>query len=251
MRVFLELCYKGAGFHGWQIQPSDISVQETIEKAMATLLRQPVAVTGAGRTDTGVNAMTMVAHADIPDDTDLARLVKSLNALCRPNIAFRSATRVHDVAHARFDATSRTYRYFVHTTPDPFVAELSWLAPPGIDFDAMNRAAQLLIGKRDYTSFAKLHADTKTNICDIHQAQWVKVAPTKYYFEITADRFLRNMVRAVVGTLVDIGRGKYAPESILDTIARMDRCAAGTSMPAHPLFLWDVTYPYFTSSQKS
>lgn len=250
MRIFIELSYKGAAFHGWQIQPQDVSVQGVIENALATLLRQDVPVTGAGRTDAGVNAMTMVAHADVPDNTDLNNMVRSLNALCRPNIAFRAATKVHDDAHARFDATSRTYRYYVHTHPDPFVSDLSWLAPKTLDFDAMNQASELLIGKRDYTSFAKLHADTKTNICDIRSARWVQTSPTKYYFEITADRFLRNMVRAIVGTLVEIGRHRHSPQSILDTIACKDRCKAGASMPAEPLFLWDVTYPYYTTIQQ-
>ncbi len=245
MRYFINLSYLGANFHGWQNQPNDISVQSVIERALSTLMRRPVAIVGAGRTDAGVNAMTMVAHVDLDDDIDTTALIRSLNSMCRPDITIQSIDRVHDDAHARFDATQRTYRYFVHTRPDPFIKDQSWLAPPTLDFEAMNRAAALLIGRRDYTSFSKLHTDVKTNFCDIRSAKWVRFSPHQYYFEISADRFLRNMVRAIVGTLVDIGRHKNTPESILETIDKKDRCSAGTSMPGHALFLWDIEYPYY------
>ena len=159
----------------------------------------------------------------------------------------RSITPVHPDAHARFDATARTYRYYAHTARNPFVRHLSWQASPTLDFDAMNQAAALLIGRRDFTSFAKLHSDARTNICDLRHACWHRIGTDRWYFEITADRFLRNMVRAVVGTLVEVGRGKMTPAGIMQVLDAADRCAAGTSMPAHALFLWDVSYDYWTA----
>lgn len=250
MRYFINLSYRGAPYHGWQVQPGDISVQQVIENALSTLLRCDTPIVGAGRTDTGVNARCMIAHFDSPtplDDNKLAGLRRSLSALCRPDITINSITAVHDDAHARFDATNRTYRYFIHTVDDPFIYPLSWKAPADLDFEAMNRAAQLMLGRRDFTSFSKLHTDVKTNICDLRVAKWVKFDEHRYYFEISADRFLRNMVRAVVGTLIEVGRHKITPEQVMDIIAQKNRCAAGTSMPAHPLFLWEVNYPYYNT----
>ncbi len=242
----MRLSYRGAAYHGWQVQPGDASVQGTIEDALSKLLRRPVAVTGAGRTDAGVNARLMVAHVDLPDGTDPRDplFLRSLNSICGRDIAIYSFAPVAPDAHARFDATERSYRYFAHTVKNPFLGNLSWQAPPTLDFGAMNEAAALITGRRDFTSFSKLHTDVKTNNCDLRRAAWTDMGEGRYYFEIAADRFLRNMVRAVVGTLVDVGRGKMAPEGILDVLARKDRCAAGTSMPAEPLFLWNIEYPY-------
>ncbi len=246
MRWFMTLSYRGAPFHGWQRQPGAVTVQSTVEDALATLLREPVAVTGAGRTDAGVNARRMVAHLDLPDDFDGAsqRFIKALNSLVGRDIAIEAMKPVAADAHARFDAIERSYRYFVHTRKSPFTGKLSWYAPNTLDFDAMNRAAALILGRRDFTSFSKLHTDVKTNICDLRRAEWVcsDSEAGQWYFEIAADRFLRNMVRAVVGTLVEVGRGKMVPEGILDILDRKDRCAAGTSMPGEALFLWDVKY---------
>lgn len=246
MRWFMHLSYRGEPFHGWQVQPGEKTVQGTIEDALSTLMRMPVPVTGAGRTDAGVNARLMVAHVDFPDSFDPRedRFLHSLNSLCGRDIAIERFTPVDADAHARFDATERSYRYFVHTAKNPFTGKMSWQTPPAFDFDAMNRAAALLLGCRDFTSFSKLHTDVKTNICDLRAAAWHRMDAHRYYFEIVADRFLRNMVRAVVGTLADVGRGKMAPEGVLDILERKDRCAAGTSMPAEPLFLWNIEYPY-------
>lgn len=248
-RHFIQLSYNGAAFNGWQVQPDRPSVQQKIQDALLTATRCPIAVTGAGRTDTGVHAHMMIAHADLPQRYDdaytLEGLRRALCGLCRPDIAIQAITPVDAHAHARFDATERTYRYFVHTAEDPFLSDRSWLTHAALDFETMNAAAQMLVGKRDYTSFSKLHTDTKTNICDIRRARWVQTSPTQWYFEISADRFLRNMVRAIVGTLVNVGRGKIAPTAIPDIIACLDRGAAGESMPAHALFLWDVKYPQF------
>jgi tRNA pseudouridine38-40 synthase len=226
------------------VQPQDSSVQQTIEEALATLLRVPTPVTGAGRTDAGVNARLMVAHFDTDqaiDDTQ--RLVHSLNALLPADIAIYSITAVHDEAHARFDATSRTYKYFAVTHKDPFHYPLSWKCPPDLDFDLMNEAASRLLNYTDFTSFSKLHTDVKTNNCRVTHAQWSR-EDDQWVFTITADRFLRNMVRAIVGTLVEVGRHKMTVEEFCQVIERKDRCAAGTSMPGHALFLWDITYPY-------
>lgn len=246
MRYFIDLAYRGAPFHGWQIQPGDVSVQGTLELALGVLLRQPVPVVGAGRTDAGVNARLMVAHVDLPDGFDpcAGSFLRSLNSLTGPDIAVYSFRPVAPDAHARFDATEREYRYFVHTRKDPFAGGLSWQAPTGFDFEAMNRAGSLLLGRRDFSSFAKLHTDVKTNICDLRRAVWVRDSEYRWHFEIVADRFLRNMVRAVVGTLAIVGRGKMAPEDILAVLDARDRCSAGTSMPAGPLFLWRIEYPY-------
>lgn len=242
----MELAYRGAPFHGWQVQPGQTTVQGVLEEALATLVRQPVPVTGAGRTDAGVNARRMVAHIDLPDDFDPAQtaFLRSLNSLAGRDIAVYGFRAVAPDAHARFDATAREYRYFVHTRKDPFAGALSWQAPPRFDFEAMNAAASAMLGRRDFTSFAKLHSDARTNICDLRRAEWVRDGDYAWHFEIVADRFLRNMVRAVVGTLTDVGRGKIPPIRIMDILECRDRCSAGTSMPAEPLFLWNVEYPY-------
>ncbi|MDE5661995.1 MAG: tRNA pseudouridine(38-40) synthase TruA [Muribaculaceae bacterium] len=246
MRWFMTLSYLGAPFHGWQRQPGEVTVQSTIEDAMATVLRTPVPITGAGRTDAGVNARRMVAHVDLPDGFDPReqRFMRAVNSIAGPHIAIESFEPVAADAHARFDATERSYRYFVHTAKWPFAAGLSWYVPNGLDFDAMNEAAALMLGRRDFTSFSKLHTDVKTNICDLRRARWHAIEGDggRYYFEIAADRFLRNMVRAVVGTLAEVGRGKMRPEGIIDVLERKDRCAAGTSVPGEALFLWDVKY---------
>ena len=245
MRWFMELAYRGAAYHGWQVQPGAESVQGRIEQSLETLFREKIAVTGAGRTDAGVNAHSMVAHVDLPEDFDAASssFLHSLNSLTGRDVAIYSMRRVRADAHARFDAVERSYRYFVTTRRNPFAGALAWQCKPSLDFDAMNRAAAMLVGRRDFTSFAKLHSDTKTNICDLRRAAWHRIDEHAWYFEIAADRFLRNMVRAVVGTLVEVGRHKISPEGVMDILSRKNRCAAGTSMPAEALFLWSVDYP--------
>ena len=244
-RYFMKLAYRGANFHGWQSQPNAVSVQSTIEDALTTIMRTPIKITGAGRTDTGVNARMMIAHFDVEQPLPSHDgLVKALNSLVGKDIAIYSISPVHDDAHARFDATSRTYHYYVHTDKSPFLYPLSWQAPVNLNFELMNKAAEILLGIDDFTSFAKLHTDVKTNICNVTYAKWEQIDNNRWVFVITADRFLRNMVRAVVGTLVDVGRGKITLQQFSDIISAKDRCAAGTSMPAQALFLWDVTYPY-------
>ncbi len=249
MRYFLKLAYRGAGFHGWQYQPNASSVQEEIEKALSTILRVKTPITGAGRTDTGVNARIMYAHFDC--DTEIAdkkRFLLSMNRLCGPGIALQDLIPVHDDAHTRFDATEREYRYFVTFEKSPFLSASSWHSPTPLDMDRMNEAAAILIGRQDFTSFSKLHTDVKTNICDLREARWDvwtnDFGVPGIVFTIKADRFLRNMVRAVVGTLVDVGRGKLTANDIRRILDEQDRCSAGTSMPPQALFLWDIKYPY-------
>ena len=250
MRYFMHLAYRGENFHGWQTQPNASSVQQTIEEAISTIVRYPTAIVGAGRTDAGVNARMMIAHLDLPDDfkvdKDNGKFLRGLNTLVGRDIAIYSLRPVAADAHARFDATARSYRYFAHRGKNPFVGRQSWQAPDSLDFDRMNAAAALLPGRRDFTSFSKLHTDVKTNICNLRAAKWIADGEGRWYFEITADRFLRNMVRAIVGTLVEAGRGRLAPEEMNDIIERRDRSAAGTSMPGEALFLWDIQYPYIS-----
>ncbi len=239
-RYFMELAYRGAPFHGWQNQPGEVTVQSVLEQALTTLLRTPTPIVGAGRTDAGVNASKMIAHFDADRDIE----PRALNSLIGHDIAIRSIRRVHDTAHARFDAIERTYRYCAIEQKSPFLYPLCWFTRP-LDYEAMNRAAKILIQTDDFTSFAKLHSDAKTNLCKVTRAEWIADPATGgMTFVITANRFLRNMVRAVVGTLVDVGRGKLSQQQFAEIIAAKNRCAAGTSMPPHALYLADVVYPY-------
>lgn len=236
----MTLGFRGAPFHGWQSQPGERTVQSTLEQALTTILRTPTTVVGAGRTDAGVNASKMVAHFDATKAPD----TRAINALVAPDIVVYDVRPVAPDAHARFDATSRTYHYRAVEQRSPFLYPLTWFTRP-LDYAAMNRAAALLLQTDDFTSFAKHHSDAKTNICRVSRAEWVADPATGgMTFIITANRFLRNMVRAIVGTLVEVGRGKMTVEEFAEVIRAKNRCAAGTSMPAHALYLADVTYPY-------
>lgn len=245
-RYFMTLAYRGAPFHGWQSQPGEVTVQSTIEDALSVVMRRPgMKIVGAGRTDTGVNARMMTAHFDTELPIENAEgIVRGLNSLVGKDIAVYSIREVAPGCHARFDAKSRTYHYYALSEKSPFFYPLCWKAPATLDYEAMNRAAALLLDTEDFTSFSKLHTDTKTNICHVTRAEWVPVeaVPGAMVFVITADRFLRNMVRAVVGTLVEVGRGKMTVEEFARVIDARDRCAAGTSMPPQALFLWNVEY---------
>ncbi|MDE7443830.1 MAG: tRNA pseudouridine(38-40) synthase TruA, partial [Muribaculaceae bacterium] len=242
-RYFMRLAYNGAPFHGWQTQPNAVSVQSTVEEALSLLLRCPTKITGAGRTDAGVNARMMIAHFDTETELKSADgLVRGLNSLCGKDVAVYDVFRVHDDAHARFDAVSRTYHYRAIPFKSPFEWSQAWLAPPSLDYSAMNEAAAHLLTVSDFTSFAKLHSDAKTNICRIDRAEWIPEGDEGgMTFVITADRFLRNMVRAIVGTLVEVGRGKMTLAGFRAVVADRNRCSAGVSMPGHALYLWDIT----------
>ncbi len=243
MRYFITLSFDGTAYHGWQIQPNAPTVQETLQQALGTLLRQPVEVVGAGRTDTGVHARMMVAHFDWPESLDGVQLTYKLNKLLPRDIAVQHVSSVADDMHARFSAVSRTYHYYLHLGKDPFLCGRSWQMYGSLDFCLMNQAATLLLGFHDFTSFSKLHTDTKTNDCTVTEAHWDELAPGQWCFTITANRFLRNMVRAVVGTLVEVGRHRMTLEQFQDVIDQKDRCLAGESVPAHGLYLVEVKYP--------
>ena len=241
-RFFIYLSYKGTAYHGWQIQPNGISVQEVLTKALSTVLRSETEITGAGRTDTGVHARLMVAHfdvgAELPAEFDLTN---KLNSLLPRDIAIQQIIEVQPDAHARFDAVSRRYEYHVVTEKDVFKTEFAARLSDKLDFEDMNRAAAVLLEYRDFTSFSKLHTDVKTNNCVISRAEWTS-RNSEWIFTIEADRFLRNMVRAVVGTLFEVGRHRMSVEEFRAVIEAKNRCKAGVSVPAHGLYLVDIQY---------
>ena len=242
MRYFITFSYNGTDFHGSQTQPNGNTVQAEMEAAFATILRLPVALTFAGRTDAGVHAEKMVAHFDVEKELP-ANFGARLNNLLPASIAISDLQRVQDDAHARFDAVERTYYYRVTTRKDPFIYINHTRVAKGLDFDAMNSAARWLLGKQDFASFCRTHTDVKTTICDVKEARWTQESKTEYTFIITADRFLRNMVRAVVGTLFEVGKGKMTEEQFKAVIAAQDRCQAGHSAPAEGLSLVEIIYP--------
>ena len=242
MRYFISFTYRGTDFHGSQTQPNGNTVQAEMEAAFATILRMPVALTFAGRTDAGVHAEQMVAHFDV-EKAIPTNLGARLNNLLPNSIAVRSIVPVKDDAHARFDAIERTYYYRVTTQKDPFTYLTRTRVGAMLDFNAMNEAAQLLIGKQDFASFCRAHTDVKTTICDVREARWVQENETEAYFVIRADRFLRNMVRAVVGTLFEVGKGRMTKEQFRQVIEAHDRCQAGHSAPAEGLSLVEIIYP--------
>ena len=241
MRYFMELGYNGAPFFGWQVQPGKETVQGCIENALSLLLREEVAVTGCGRTDTGVNARQFFAHFETEQSIDTNRLTDKLNSFLPKEIAIYRIFPVEDGLHARFSAISRTYKYHVAVTKNPFGFHFSYRIFTKLDVAKMNEAAAILLETSDFTSFSKLHTQVNNNLCRVTEANW-QLEDGVLVFTITADRFLRNMVRAVVGTLLQVGKGKITLEEFKAIIDRKDRCAAGDSVPAHALFLENVRY---------
>lgn len=261
MRYFLCLSYDGSAFCGWQIQPTAPSVQQCLEGTLSRLLGRPVAVTGAGRTDTAVHAAGYVAHFDWDGNLpfEASDFTYKLNAMLPREVVVHSVSPVADDLHARFSARRREYTYFIHRQKDPFLRAYSWQCGyPKLDFEAMNQACQYLLGTHDFSCFEKTGTDNKTSICTVYDAFWKPYTPshlqvmsspcgsgsepTYWYFRIAADRFLRNMVRATVGSLIEVGRGKHAPEWIAELIAGGTRGDAGESVPGHALFLNKVEY---------
>ena len=258
MRYFLCLSYDGSAFCGWQIQPSAPSVQQCLESTLSRLLGRPVSVTGAGRTDTAVNAAGYIAHFDwdgiLPFEA--SDFTYKLNAMLPREVVVHSVSEVADDSHARFSARRREYTYFIHRQKDPFLRAFSWQCGyPNLDFEAMNKACQYLLGTHDFSCFEKTGTDNKTSICTVYEAFWKPYIPSHiqimgdrseegvyWYFRIAADRFLRNMVRATVGTLIEVGRGKHAPEWVAELIENGTRGDAGESVPGHALFLNRVDY---------
>lgn len=242
MRYFVWFGYDGAAYHGWQIQPNGNSVQEELQRGLSTLLREEISVTGAGRTDAGVHARVMVAHFDTEKALDCRQLAYKLNRLLPQDIAVDRVEQVSDDLHARFSATSRTYHYYIHTRKDPFRRAYSCEMHYDLDFAKMNEAGRILTTYEDFGAFCKAHSDVKTTLCQVTKAEWIQTSDSSWYFEITANRFLRNMVRAVVGTLIDVGRGKLTLDDFRKVIEGKQRSDAGESMPANALFLEEIVY---------
>lgn len=261
MRYFATISYNGAAYCGWQIQKNGTTVEETVEKALSTALGEEIDVTGAGRTDTGVNAIGYTAHFDSENPSlrnNPNRLLYKINAILPQDILISELYRVHEEAHARFDAVSRTYIYNVHTGKNPFLHAFSYFCKFPLDMEAMNDAARYLIGRQDFSSFEKLHSGSNSSICNVSEAYWERYTPSTgstegsecYRFRITANRFLRNMVRAITGSLLEVGRGKAAKEWIKELIEAGDRSAAGQSVPGNALFLTEIKYPYRTRNNQ-
>ncbi len=244
MRYFLELAYKGTNFHGWQVQDNSSTIQGELNKVFSLILSEEITVTGAGRTDTGVHADYFVAHFDSKQELlqDDDKLIMKINQFLSPDIVLYTITKVVDDAHARFQAESRTYNYYVHHKKNPFNQELSWYIHRVPDYDKMNECAALLLKYSDFKSFAKLHSDVKTTMCDVRYAKW-EIKEDSAVFTITADRFLRNMVRSIVGTLLDVGYGKLDLNGFENVVDKQDRSSAGVSVPAKGLFLSNILYP--------
>lgn len=240
-RFFLEFSYAGTVYHGWQRQPNTLSVQEVMEEALALLLKQQTPLTAAGRTDTGVHAKQMFAHFDA-DTTDLEQLIFRLNQFLPNDIAVIRIREVKPRAHARFDALSRTYEYHLNNFKSPFVQGMSYGLYQPLDVEQMNKAASILLEYEDFECFSKAHTDVKTFLCTISKAVWEK-SETGLVFTITANRFLRNMVRAIVGTLIEIGLGKKNIQEMHTVIESKNRSLAGYSVPAEGLFLTHIEYP--------
>ncbi len=243
MRYFITFSYDGSNYHGWQIQPNGNSVQAELQRALTILLRRETTVVGAGRTDAGVHARMMVAHFDTETALeDCRQAVYRLNRILPRDISVSRVEQVAEDMHARFSATSRTYRYYIHTRKDPFCRAYSCELHYELDFEAMNEAAAVLMEYEDFGAFCKSHADVKTTLCHVTAARWHRTSDHSWYFEITANRFLRNMVRAVVGTLIDVGRHRLTIDDFRCVVEGRHRTEAGESMPGGALFLEDIRY---------
>ncbi|TDS16767.1 tRNA pseudouridine38-40 synthase [Maribacter caenipelagi] len=242
MRFFIQFSYFGKAYHGWQYQPNAITVQEVLENGMSKLLNSPVSLMGAGRTDTGVHAKEMYAHFDIDILENISDYIFRLNSFLPNDIAVDRIFEVEDDAHARFHATARTYEYKIDKKKDPFSTDLAHFVKKDLDVVQMNNAAALLLGKKDFECFSKSNTDVYTNICDLREAKWEQ-KNNKLVFTITADRFLRNMVRAIVGTLINVGLGKYPADYVNTILKSKDRTKAGVSVPAKGLYLTSIVYP--------
>ena len=241
-RYFISLSYDGSAYHGWQIQPNGNSVQAELQRGISLLLREKILVTGAGRTDAGVHARQMVAHFDTSLDFDTTQLAYRLNRILPFDISVHKIEQVSNDKHARYSATSRAYHYYIHTKKDPFRRHYSWETHYGLDFERMNQAASMLLNYDDFAAFCKTGADVKTTLCKVSEAGWIQDNDYAWHFRIVANRFLRNMVRAVVGTLIEVGRGRMSIEEFCKVVEGKERSGAGESMPAHALFLESVKY---------
>lgn len=243
LNYFVELAYNGTDFHGWQVQPNASTVQELINKAFSTVFRREIEIVGAGRTDTGVHASQMFAHVQLDEDFDTGVILYKLNAILPDSIAIYNLLPVTEEAHARFDAVKRSYEYRISLVKDPFKMDTTWqLINKELNVAKMNEAAQILLTYTDFQCFSRTNSDVKTFICDVTRAEW-KQDGDSLIFYISADRFLRNMVRAIVGTLIEVGVGKTSLQDLITIIESKDRTKAGPSAPARGLFLTEVNYP--------
>jgi len=242
-RFFIQLSYHGNAYHGWQLQENANTVQQVLNEKISVLLNQPIMTIGCGRTDTGVHARVFFAHFDTQESFDAVDFLFRLNNMLPHDIGVQRIVGVSDTDHSRFSATHREYQYFIHTRKDPFLQGQSWFQPFEFDVDAMNYASKLMMRHNDFASFCKAGGAQKTTICRIDMAHWER-REHQLVFTIGADRFLRNMVRAVVGTMKEIGLGKLKPDAIDSIIESRSRTRAGASVPAHGLFLTNVTYPF-------
>ncbi len=246
-RFFLTLSYDGSGFNGWQVQSNTPNtVQQVLEEKLSMILKEKIEIVGCGRTDTGVNAKNYVAHfdcgcIDLVENKD--HWIYKFNTVLPSSVAIQNIQKTTEEAHARFHASSRTYYYFLHQQKNPFIEKYSWYVYGGVDFDLMNTAAKVLLEYNDFTSFSKLNTQSKTNNCKITRAVWHKVAEHEWRFTITADRFLRGMVRAIVGTLMLVGKNKITISDLRKIVEAKDRSEAGQNVPAHALFLTGIQYP--------
>lgn len=241
-RYFIYLRYDGTYYHGWQVQPNGSSVQAEIERGLSLLLRERTEIVGAGRTDAGVHARMMVAHFDFDGDVDCMQLAYRLDRIMPRDISIDRIEPVSGDMHARFSAVSRTYHYYICLRKEPFLRHYAWEVRFNLDFDAMNKAAEHLIGLKDFSAFCKSGSDVKTKMCDVTEARWDDMGDGRWRFTITANRFLRNMVRAVVGTLVDVGRHRVTPDGFDMIIRGGKRTDAGESVPGKALFLEEIRY---------
>ncbi|MCJ7449060.1 MAG: tRNA pseudouridine(38-40) synthase TruA [Bacteroidales bacterium] len=243
-RYFIFISYRGTSYHGWQIQPNSVTVQKNLDKALSVILDEPISTIGAGRTDAGVHALVFCAHFDsIASDLSIRKnLIFKLNRFLPKDISVTTIKKVVPDANARYSAISRTYKYYISRVKDPFFDDSSWFLHGNINTGAMNDASGILLEHSDFTSFSRLHSDTRTNICRIFSAGWEETE-NRIVFTIKADRFLRNMVRAIVGTMLEVGTGKISLKEFEEIILVKDRCKAGKSAPAKGLFLVEIEYP--------
>lgn len=242
MRYFIEFSYFGKGYHGWQRQPNAISVQQVLEEVFSTLTGNEKSLVAAGRTDTGVHAKQLFAHFESEKINDTVDLVFRMNSFLPDDISVRRIFEVPSEAHARFDATERTYEYWLVQKKNPFYSDTAYYVNRPLDIQKMNEAAKVMMEYTDFECFSKSHTDVKTYICNIKKAQWQEIND-RLVFRINADRFLRNMVRAVVGTLLEVGLGKRTVNDVKDILESKDRSKAGPSVPAKGLYLVEVKYP--------
>lgn len=243
-RYFIYISFKGTSYHGWQVQPKAVTIQKILDGAITVILGEQISTTGAGRTDAGVHARVFCAHFDsrYPDLARRKNLIFRLNRFLPDDISVTEIKKVLPDANARFSAISRTYKYYISRVKDPFNVATSWFIHGDLDVEAMNKASKILLNHSDFTSFSRLHSDNKTNLCKIYSAEW-ELCGNNLIFTISADRFLRNMVRAIVGTMIEAGRSRISPEDFERILESRNRSSAGMSAPAKGLFLTSVEYP--------